>query len=50
MNLGIFKKKKQKIWIFKAWIFKVYDRAGKRLIDWEFGDRLSQNSNDFLND
>ena len=23
----------------KIWIFKAYDRAGKRLLDWEFGDR-----------
>ncbi|WP_006294596.1 IS1 transposase [Holospora undulata] len=30
------------IWIFKAWISKVYDRAGKWLIDFEFGDHLSQ--------
>ncbi|ETZ05192.1 hypothetical protein K737_300376 [Holospora undulata HU1] len=35
-------KKEAKIWIFKAWISKVYDRAGKGLFDWEFGDRLSQ--------
>ena len=32
--MALFKKKKQKIWIFKA-----YDRHRKRLIDWEFGDR-----------
>ncbi|GAJ45723.1 hypothetical protein HE1_00032 [Holospora elegans E1] len=32
-EFGIIKKKKQKIWIFKAWIFKSYDRAGKGLID-----------------
>jgi IS1 family transposase len=32
--LALFKKKKEKIWIFKA-----YDRHRKRLIHWEFGDR-----------
>ena len=34
MNSGILLKKEQKLWIFKA-----YDRARKRLLDWEFGDR-----------
>ena len=32
--MALFKKKKQKIWIFK-----VYDRHGKRGMDWECGDR-----------
>ncbi len=32
--MALLKKKKHKIWIFKA-----YDRARKRLIDWELGDR-----------
>ncbi|WP_006304206.1 IS1 transposase [Holospora undulata] len=36
------KKRSKKFWIFKAWIFKACDRAGKRLIDWEFGDRSRQ--------
>ena len=32
--LALFKKKKRKVWIFKA-----YDRHRERLIDWECGDR-----------
>ncbi|WP_242837160.1 IS1 transposase [Holospora elegans] len=36
------KKRSKKFWIFKAWISKVYDRAGKRLIDWEFDDHSRQ--------
>ncbi|ETZ04810.1 IS1 transposase [Holospora undulata] len=37
-----YSKKRKKIWIFKAWIFKSYDRAGKRLFDWKFCDHSHQ--------